>query len=488
MRRLVLGALFAGLSACNLITGIGDFTADAQPTCTAPECQDGSAVDGGESDSPFDTTGIPDVQKDGDDEGPGGFPDLTFGTGGIITSTAMSKAYAVAIRADGKIVVLGQSGNVLALMRLDANGKPEPFGTSNKLDLPQDNGTGGDLSSFGVNYGAGIAIDGLGKVLACGSVQNTVTITNPDGTTSTTVRRHAFAARVGTDDLLDPGFGGNGKYRSSEYPASAVAIAPLATNDAYLVGSASGDELVVWKLGADGKLVTTGFGSSGRAEIDFSTGSGNVETAALSPTGTLYLAAEAGSDFGVAALGPDGTPVASFGTNGTARMSLGTGQDTPRAIALHDDKIIVGGDVQVSDGGSIRQTFGIARFNANGTPDTTFGQGGKITIGFGSNTTAFKEVIESLRAVAVDSKGRVVTAGYVSDKPFQGSDVKRAVVARLLPDGTPDPKFGTLGRYTFGTQNADYVVTGMVRQADGKLVIVGYLDGDSRFFVARIVN
>src|SRR5688572_30381965 len=114
MRRLALGAAVAAMCACNLLSGIEDLTADGATTCSGADCPPdggGPTEEGGGADSPFDTIGIPDVSKDGDDNLPGGYPDVFFGTGGIVGSTTMQKAYAVAVRSDGKIFVLGQAGN-----------------------------------------------------------------------------------------------------------------------------------------------------------------------------------------------------------------------------------------------------------------------------------------------------------------------------------------------------------------------------------------
>jgi hypothetical protein len=81
--------------------------------------------------------------------------------------------------------------------------------------------------------------------------------------------------------------------------------------------------------------------------------------------------------------------------------------------------------------------------------------------------------------------GRIVVAG--NPNAF-GSAGSKPVFARVLPDGSPDPTFGTSGLLTayvgdFGTLGA------MTLASDGKLLIAGSNgSGPSTSFVARLWN
>ena len=79
--------------------------------------------------------------------------------------------------------------------------------------------------------------------------------------------------------------------------------------------------------------------------------------------------------------------------------------------------------------------FALARYLDDGTPDPDFSVDGEALVDFGF-------VNQAAAAVAIDSQGRIVVTGTITT--FDGS-TSSIGVARLLPDGTPDPDFGTDG-------------------------------------------
>src|SRR5262249_9547165 len=81
-------------------------------------------------------------------------------------------------------------------------------------------------------------------------------------------------------------------------------------------------------------------------------------------------------DFGVERYNANGTPDTSFGNNGSVVTDLTGQSDQPDAVAVQSDgKIVVGGDWVNASG---VDDFALVRYNANGTLDTTFGSGGKV--------------------------------------------------------------------------------------------------------------
>jgi uncharacterized delta-60 repeat protein len=82
--------------------------------------------------------------------------------------------------------------------------------------------------------------------------------------------------------------------------------------------------------------------------------------------------------------------------------------------------------------------FALARYKRNGAPDRSFGTGGKLTRDFGAADVA--------SSVVIDSRNRIVVAGDTGatggcGEPPEGD----FVVARYKRDGSPDPSFGTGG-------------------------------------------
>ncbi len=122
-----------------------------------------------------------------------------------------------------------------------------------------------------------------------------------------------------------------------------------------------------------------------------------------------------------------------------------------------DGKIVVAGATQK---GTTGRDFAVARLNANGTLDSSFGAGGKTTADFGGNETAW--------AVALQPDGKIVVAGYTS-KGTTGNDF---AVARVNANGLYDSSFGAGGKTAAdfgGDENAHAVAL----QPDGKIVLAG---------------
>jgi uncharacterized delta-60 repeat protein len=156
----------------------------------------------------------------------------------------------------------------------------------------------------------------------------------------------------------------------------------------------------------------------------------------------------------------DGQLDTTFGNAGGLRIdTFRTATDTveatyARLLRQPDGKLLVGGTVQAN--------FFVARFNADGSPDTSFAR--VPGMGFGSVFgSQFDE--EAVRSMVLQSSGKVVVGG--------GSDL---VMARLNADGTEDPSFGSGGfvRVTGGGPGE-----ALLERPDGRLVIFGIGSEDS---------
>jgi uncharacterized delta-60 repeat protein len=122
----------------------------------------------------------------------------------------------------------------------------------------------------------------------------------------------------------------------------------------------------------------------------------------------------------------------SFGSAGALTHSLGSGEDPSiNGIAVQPDgKIVVAGGSVPGDHGLL-----IARYLPNGSPDQSFGDGGYVETQVGD--WAFAE------AVALESDGKLVVGGV----SYQGdpSVLSEFTLARYNPDGSLDTSFGTEG-------------------------------------------
>ena len=149
----------------------------------------------------------------------------------------------------------------------------------------------------------------------------------------------------------------------------------------------------------------------------------------------------------VARFNTDGTPDSTFGSGGIAEPQVDTGSSTSLSdIALQPDgRIVVGGTTDLD--------LYVARLEATGAVDTAFGDGGFQEIDFTSS--------DILRGgVAIDPGGNIVVAG---------SSSLTYTLARLTSSGALDSTFGTGGKVT--TPNG--ASAGVAVLADGRIMVAG---------------
>jgi uncharacterized delta-60 repeat protein len=159
---------------------------------------------------------------------------------------------------------------------------------------------------------------------------------------------------------------------------------------------------------------------------------------------------------------PDGALDAAFGRGGQVVAAIGPAGSEAYAAALQaDGRIVVAGRAFLRAAPPHNTVFAVARFNPDGSSDTTFGAGGAVTTAIGTDATA--------RAVAVQVDGRIVVAGVAT---LAGDD--DFALVRYLPDGSLDPQFGEGGVRTLdvggGTKDG---ARALILQADGHIVLGG---------------
>jgi len=119
---------------------------------------------------------------------------------------------------------------------------------------------------------------------------------------------------------------------------------------------------------------------------------------------------------------PDGSADAGFDGDGVAVALFGDGTNaTATSVALQGDKVVVAG--------SLDGDFALARFDADGRPDPTFGTDGRVVTDMGG--------ADALAALAVQPDGRLVAAGW------SGTDVALARYGSATPATTSSTSSST---------------------------------------------
>lgn len=244
-------------------------------------------------------------------------------------------------------------------------------------------------------------------------------------------------------------------------------------------------------LAADGDLDPS-FDGDGMASVQVSAGfSDRTEDMVILLDGSVILAGSmqwtaTDHDFAVVKLTHGGALDSSFGSGGKVTVAFDLGgaiADYGMAIARQGDgKLVVAGYAEKSLGGDF--DLAVARMHDNGTPDTAFGSGGKVTVAMDLGGAGFDIATD----VLIQPDGKIVLTGWAE----RGGGDHDFIAVRLLANGAIDNSFGVQGKavvhFDLGGLNRDQA-NAAVLQPDGKIVLVGSAElagYDFDFAVARL--
>ena len=330
---------------------------------------------------------------------PDGRLDRSFGTGGVVLTAAGSFGVsAVAEQQARKLVAVGgaytaerQSG--FAIVRYTSRGRLDPaFGSGGKVVTtfarrPR-------RGQFAIAVATSVALQRDGRIVAAGSQSNVVDATE------------AVVARYTARGALDRSFGTGGKTMFRGREAGAGAIAVQRDGKIVIAGSSEAPGVV------QNQFFVARLTSRGRADRSFGTGGIVVTTLgvashgsdlAIQPDGRIVVAGGIGvpgahlAHLGLVRYLPNGRIDASFGTNGTVVTNFGVYAGP--ALALQPDGKIVAACGLLSPG-----RFGLARYTSDGKLDPSFGEGGKVRTRFAERRTVARDV-------ALTADGKILVAG-----------------------------------------------------------------------------
>ncbi len=384
--------------------------------------------------------------------------DTTFdGDGKLTTDFAggADRVYDLTVQSDGKIIAAGYASGTsvdFALARYNADGS---------LDTTFD-GDGKLTTDFAGNadYAYAIELQADGKIVAAGYNDNP---TNDD-----------FAlARYNADGSLDTSFDGDGKVVTDLAGGddSAYGLALLA--DGRLVAAGNGtlnkSDLGAVRYNLDGSLDTS-FDGDGILLSELFGSIDSVNTAVLQIDGKLVIAGYTmalSTDFAIARYNPDGSLDLSFGTDGKVVTDFGLEADIATAVVVQaDGKLLVAG---------YNHDFILARYNPDGSLDTSFDADGAVTTDFGSTE-------EQVKAIMLQGDGKIILAGYTYGSGYDFA------LARYNPDGSLDTSFDGDGKVVNDLSGYGDYLEAAVLQADGKIVVGGSSDGMAPDFILARYN
>src|SRR5688572_17010421 len=231
-------------------------------------------------------------------------------------------------------------------------------------------------------------------------------------------------------------------------------------------------------LAASGDLDTT-FSGDGLVTTNFGLAPGRSDVArsiAVQSNGKILAAGHSGSDFAVARYNINGSLDTTFSGDGRVTTNFGASEEISDIALQSNGKIVVVGRKCIAGECDVA----LARYNVNGTLDTTFSGDGKVVTDFGEGDNG------SYGGLEIQSDGKILVVGYASN-----STDNDFAIYRYNSNGTLDTTFSENGIAVgnFGLDRFDEA-RDLAIQSDGKIVVVGNSDNgsfsNSDFAIARL--
>ncbi len=384
---------------------------------------------------------------------PDGTLDDTFGEGGVVIYGSAeggrknNAGNSIAIDSEGAILVAGYSMNAsgvfeMALWRYRNDGTLDT--TFGDVGIALLNRSAGEDVN---DYGYSMAMDSDGRILVAGSNWNG----SHNDTESWKYNYNMVLWRYNADGMPDGGFGNGGVI------VAGGATGEKCDEEGYSVttdlqgrilvtgrsrNASSNDEMVIWRYNPDG-TPDSGFGSNGiLVNGNAANGDGSVgKSITIDSQGRILVTGSSfngsNSDMVLWRYNPDGTLDTTFGNGGMVVSDStvwGNGYDYGNFITTDSqERILVTGWSRNASGNF---DMVIWRFNADGTLDTSFGNGGMVVSGGAAGGSSGNYG----SCIATDSQGRILVTGSI----FNGFNGDMAVW-RYNSAGTPDDTFNPAG-------------------------------------------
>ncbi len=433
--------------------------------------------------------------------------DTAFGNGGIITtnlSNGSAYCHAMLIQpSDNKIVVAGTTETIVvagtgqvaqsdfAIVRYNSNGT---------LDTTFD-GDGKRIDDIGnaVASARRVAIQPDGKIIAAGYL--TIARFNPDGSFDTTfgvggkinyatspfsgmalqsdgkivVVGSEFAARYKADGSLDTAFGTGGIVISTIF-ANSVAIQP---DGAIVVAGYTGgsnSDFAVYRLLSNGTLDSS-FDIDGKVTTAIGAGNDFANAVIVQPDYKIVAAGSVANgtnntDFALVRYNPDGSLDTTFSFDGKQTTAISTNNDNAYSLAIQTDYKIIAAGYGYS---GTNNDFAAARYNPDGSLDTTFGTGGKIL-------TAVGTLNDVGNAIVIQSDGKILIAGSTETT----ANINDFAVVRYNSNGSLDNLFAAGGKKAIDFSGGSDIGNAITLDSSDRIIIAG--QADKLFGIVRLLS
>jgi uncharacterized delta-60 repeat protein len=214
-------------------------------------------------------------------------------------------------------------------------------------------------------------------------------------------------------------------------------------------------------------LLDPTFGTGGQVSTAVGANGSLANALAIQPDGKIVAVGMSNNsskgyfyqDFSLARYNPNGSLDSAFGSGGAVITRVASGNDRANAVVLQPDgKILLGGTANLDSSiwiDKANYAFALARYNANGTLDTSFGTGGKI----------LSSSLPGITALGLDAAGDIFTLPTLAEfSPSGQADaaVTPAAITASSHGGTsaflPTGQFVQANSFNVATHDVDVQV------------------------------
>jgi uncharacterized delta-60 repeat protein len=302
------------------------------------------------------------------------------------------------------------------------------------------NGTGSVVTSFtsGIDEAHSMAVQTDGKIVLAGRAGGDLGL----------VRYHPNGS-------LDTSFDGDGKVTLFMYSPSPSFLHIYEDGKILVCGRYAGDIFLI-RFNSNGSLDTS-FGNNGATGFDEGGAQDFCEDAVVQPDGKILLTGSSGNKWLILRYNADGTLDSTFDGDGKLFTTIHGIEERGSAIALQSNgRIVVGGQTWKDD----VSHYALARYLPNGSLDTSFGIGGKVTTSFPGGAAC--------NDLTILGDGKILAAGTAGG--HQNEDFS---MTRYHSNGAVDMSFGNGGKVVIDLMGQREMVYKMLIGTDGTIYLAG---------------
>ena len=392
--------------------------------------------------------------------------DPTFGTGGFVSHNIGDSID------EGMTVAIQSDGKIVAAgysYMYEGNDSVflvTRYNSNGSLDSTFDNDgiVTTSFSSIGHDQASDMVIQSDGKILVAGASYGD--------------NNYDFGlVRYNSDGSLDSGFGINGvvvtDYEEEDNEPKAIVV----QNDGKIIvvgrtqNSVSEKKFLLVRYTDNGNLDPT-FEGDGIVLTSIGSGSEWINDMALQNNGKIIVAGASYNgtdyDFVVARYDTDGTLDTTFGIGGVVTIDFNNEDDQVNDVAIQSNGniLLIG-----TSGNEGANEMAVVRLNSGGSLDTTFNHTGIVTQPYGYHSYG--------KSVLILETGQIIAAGFtIIDTDYD------LMLVRYNSDGSLDTAFNLSGVVITDLVGDDYCQD-ITLQSDGKLVLTGSTNNHGDIFVAR---